>query len=157
LSTTGGPTSCGSSSASASRSRRPHERPGGPAHWPGGGAERAVRCFPETYIPGLRGLDFDVPPRDQRRQEWALEQVRAAAERHHVAFVISRDGKVEGYQAKNQIPVEEEESATTLIGPKGECVAYVPYGQEQLLVHDLDLSRATGFCAKRYKPEFYPA
>lgn len=235
-----------------------------------GAREVAIVCFPETYIPGLRGLDFDVPPRDQRRQEAALETVRVAAERnrvavvlgmewesavgaHNVAFVISRDGKVEGYQAKNQIPVEEEpyfvpdgrrrlfevdgvpfgitichegwrypesvrwsaargarivfhpqltgsdlkgptlerwgdpgspyyekamiargventiyfasvnnamrfqESATSLIGPEGECLAYVPYGQEQLLVHDLDLSRATGFCARRYKPAFYPA
>src|SRR3712207_8505862 len=27
---------------------------------------------------------------------------------HNVAFVISRDGEVVGYQAKNQIPLEEE-------------------------------------------------
>jgi len=229
----------------------------------------AVVCFPETYLPGLRGLDFDVPPRDQARQEAALEDVRAAAERHgvavvmgmewevagrihNVAFVVSKDGVIEGYQAKNQIPVEEEpyyvaegrrrlfevegvafgitichegwrypeavrwaairgarvvfhpqltggdragatiqrwgdpaspyyekamiaraventvyfasvnyamrfqDSATTLIGPEGECVAHVPYGEEQLLVHDLDLARATGFCARRYNPAFYP-
>jgi hypothetical protein len=35
-------------------------------------------------------------------------------------------------------------------------VAHVPYGKEQLLVHDLDLARATGFCARRYDPAFYP-
>jgi predicted amidohydrolase len=229
----------------------------------------AIVCFPETYLPGLRGLDFEVPPHDQRRQMAALEEVCASAERNHVAvvlgmewetalgahnvaFVISRDGRVDGYQAKNQIPLEEEpyyvpdgqrrlfevdgvpfgiaichegwrypesvrwsavrgarivfhpqltgsdetgptlekwgdpaspyyekamvargventiyfasvnnamrfqESATSLIGPDGECVAFVPYGQEQLLVHDLDLSRATGFCARRYNPAFYP-
>jgi predicted amidohydrolase len=229
----------------------------------------AVVCFPETYIPGLRGQDFPVPPPDQRRQESALEEVRAAAERrrvavvigmewesaaglHNVAFVISRGGTIVGYQAKNQLPVEEEpfyvpdgrrrlfevdgvpfgitichegwrypeavrwpaargarlvfhpqltgsdqagptldrwgdpsapyyekamvarsventiyfasvncamqyqDSATSLIGPDGECVAYVPYGKEQLLVHDVDLSRATGFCARRYNPAFYP-
>ena len=85
----------------------------------------AIVCFPETYIPGLRGKDFPVPPPDQRRQQAALEAVRAAAQRHrvavvigmewesaaglhNVAFVISRDGAVEGYQAKNQIPLEEE-------------------------------------------------
>ena len=32
----------------------------------------------------------------------------AAAGLHNVAFVISRDGEVVGYQAKNQIPLEEE-------------------------------------------------
>ncbi|MDQ3524963.1 MAG: carbon-nitrogen hydrolase family protein, partial [Chloroflexota bacterium] len=85
----------------------------------------AIVCFPETYIPGLRGMDFHVPPHDQRRQLEALETVRAAAQRnrvavvigmewesvlgvHNVAVVISRDGEVMGYQAKNQIPPEEE-------------------------------------------------
>ena len=32
-----------------------------------------------------------------------------------------------------------------------------PDGQEQLLVHDLDLSRATGLHARRSHPAFYPA
>ena len=40
----------------------------------------AIVCFPETYIPGLRGCDFPVPEPDQRRQEKALAEVRAAAE-----------------------------------------------------------------------------
>jgi predicted amidohydrolase len=229
----------------------------------------AIVCFPETYIPGLRGQDFPVPPPDQRRQEAALEATQAAAERnrvavvmgmewesplglHNVAFVISREGAIVGYQAKNQLPLEEEpfyvpdgrrrlfavdgvpfgitichegwrypeavrwsaargarlvfhpqltgsdragmtierwgdpgspyyekamvarsventiyfasvncamryqDSATSLVGPDGECVAHVPYGREQLLVHDVDLSRATGLCARRYNPAFYP-
>jgi predicted amidohydrolase len=229
----------------------------------------AIVCFPEAYIPGLRGFDFPVPPHDQHRQRAALEEIRAMAERqrvaivvgmewqtaaglHNVAFVVSRDGEIKGYQAKNQIPVEEEpfyvpdgqrrlfevdgvpfgitichegwrypeavrwlavrgaqlvfhpqltgsdqtgvtidhwgdprspyyektmvarsventiyfasvnyamryqDSATSLLGPDGDCLAHVPYGQEQLLVHDIDLSRATGFCARRYNPAFYP-
>ena len=234
----------------------------------GAAQEVAIVCFPEAYIPGLRGFDFSVPPHDQCRQQAALDEVRALAQRHgvavvigmewetaaglhNVAFVISRDGAIEGYQAKNQIPPEEElfyvpdgrrrlfeidgvpfgitichegwrypeatrwaavrgarlvfhpqltgsdhtgvaidrwgdpgspyyekamvirsventiyfasvnnamryqESATSLIDPDGECVAYVPYGQEQLLVHDIGLSRATRFCARRYNPAFY--
>ena len=219
-----------------------------------------IVCFPEAYIPGLRGFDFPVPVPDQRRQQEALETVRAAAQKygvavvigmeweaplglHNVAFVISRAGEVMDYQAKNQIPLEEEpfyvadgrrqlfevdgvsfgitichegwrypegvrwaatrgarlvfhpqmtgsdhsgasierwgdpespyyekammmrsventiyfasvnyalryqDSATSLIGPEGECLASVPYGQERLLVHDIDLSLATGLCA----------
>lgn len=228
----------------------------------------AIVCFPEAYIPGLRGMDFPVPPPAQQRQEAALEELRAAAQRHgvavvvgmewesavglhNVAFVIARTGVIEGYQAKNQIPPEEEpyyvpdgrrrlfevdgvpfgitichegwrypesvrwsavrgarlvfhpqltgsdrsgptierwgepsspyyekamiarsventvyfasvnyamryqDSATSLIGPEGELLAYVPYGEEQLLVYDIDLSRATGFSARRYDPAFY--
>jgi len=233
-------------------------------------AERqvAIVCFPETYLPGLRGMDFPVPPPDQRRQEDALERVRALAERfgvavimgmewetelglHNVAFVIANDGRVEGYQAKNQIPPEEapyyvgdgrrrlfevdgvpfgitichegwrypesvrwsavrgarivfhpqvtgsdlqgpsierwgdpdspyyekamiarsaensiyfasvnnamrfQDSATSLIGPDACCLAFVPYGEEQLLVHDVDLTRATGLYAQRFDPALY--
>jgi predicted amidohydrolase len=230
----------------------------------------AIVCFPETYLPGLRGQDFFVPPHDQNRQQAALEAVCAAARRHgvaavigmewasaaglhNVAFVVGRDGTVLGCQAKNQIPPEEEpfyvpdgrrqlfevdgvpfgitichegwrypesvrwsavrgarlvfhpqltgsdrsgvpidrwgdpdspyyekamvaraventiyfasvncalryqESATSLIGPAGDCLAFVPYGQEQLLAYDLDLARATGFTARRYNAALYPA
>jgi len=230
----------------------------------------AVVCFPETYIPGLRGMDFPVPRHDQGRQEAALEEIRAAAGRHGVAvvvgmewetavgihnaaLVVSRAGVIEGYQAKNQIPLEEEpyyvpdgarrlfevdgvpfgittchegwrypesvrwsavrgarlvvhpqltgsdetgptltrwgdpdapyyekamvargaenaiyfasvnyamryqDSATSLIDPEGACLAAVPYGEERLLVSDIDQSRATGLYAKRFNPANYPA
>ena len=55
------------------------------------------------------------------------------------------------YFASVNYAMRYQESATSLIGPEGECLAYVPYGQEQLLVHDLDLSRATG-----YRPALQP-
>jgi predicted amidohydrolase len=229
----------------------------------------AIVCFPEAYIPGLRGQDFPVPPPDQGRQQAALERIQTAARQHrvaavigmeweseaglhHGAFVVSREGEVLGWQAKNQLPLEEapfyvpdgrrqlfeidgvpfgitichegwrypeavrwaavrgarlvfhphltgsdrsgvtptrwgdpdapyyekamvlrsientiyfasvnyamryQESATSVIGPEGECLAYVPYGQEQLLVYDLDPSLATGLCARRFNPDFYP-
>lgn len=234
-----------------------------------GAREVAIVCFPEAYIPGLRGEDFPVPSPDQGRQEAALETVRLGARRHgvavvmgmewaspagllNVAFVVSRDGTVQGYQAKNQLAPQEEpfyvpdgrrrlfdvdgvlfgiaichegwrypesvrwaavrgarlvfhpqltgsdragvpidrwgdprspyyekamvarsventiyfasvnyamryqDSATSLLGPDGDCLAHVPYGEEQLLVHDLDLSRATGLYARRYNPILYP-
>ena len=40
-------------------------------------AEAAARgaeivCFPEAYLPGLRGLDFEVAPFDRAQQERAL-------------------------------------------------------------------------------------
>lgn len=51
----------------------------------------AIVCFPETYIPGLRGQDFPVPPPDQRRQQAALEEIRAAAQRSRVAVVMGME------------------------------------------------------------------
>jgi predicted amidohydrolase len=227
-----------------------------------------IVCFPECYLPGMRGQDFDVAAPDQRAQALALEAVRNAAATHgvaaivpmewesqlglqNVAFVISGAGDVLGYQTKNQIPIEEEpyfqpgstrrvftvrgvpfgvaichegwrypetvrwaaargakivfhphyaggaeprdhparwgapespfyekamivrgaenavyfasvnyalprqDAATTLIGPSGECLAHAPYGEESLLVYDVDPQLATGFLAARYQPARY--
>lgn len=226
----------------------------------------AIVCFPEAYLPGLRGQDFEVPPFDQAQQERVLRVVAAWARRYAVAtilgmerltpagrqiaaFVIDGSGRVQGYQTKNQLaPSEDEfyvpgdtrrlfeisgvkfgvaichegwrypetvrwaavrgakvvfhphhtgsdkdgvrltewgaaggpyyekammlrgmentiyfasvnyglrfqESATSLITPSGQCQAYLPYGQEGLLVQALDVAEATGLLATRYAPE----
>jgi predicted amidohydrolase len=44
-------------------------------------------------------------------------------------------------------------SATTsaVVDPEGRLLAHFPYGEEGLLVADLDLARATGLLAKRYR------
>jgi predicted amidohydrolase len=228
----------------------------------------AIVCFPEAYLPGLRGMDFDVPPVDQARQERCLEILQVSAKRHdvavimgmewqtetgilNVAFVIDRDGSVQGYQPKNQIAPSEDayyvpggsrrlfgidgvpfgitichegwrypesvrwsavrgarivfhphvtgsdsegptltrwgdpdapyyekamilracendiwfasvnnafrfqESATTVVSPDGSPAAWVPYGEEALLVCDVDLSIASGIYASRFRPDFY--
>jgi hypothetical protein len=47
------------------------------------------------------------------------------------------------------------ESATSLVDPSGRCQAYLPYGQEGVLVQTIDLTAATGLLAKRYAPERY--
>jgi len=225
-----------------------------------------IACFPETYLPGLRGADFALPPPDPVAQEQALVDIRAMARNHgigvivgmekvtesgllNVAYAISPAGRVLGYQAKNQITPGGEErsyvpdgerrvfamdgarfgivichegwrypetvrwaarrgaqivfqpqvtgsdkkgkrlkvwgesfyekamicraeensiyfasvntamrfqnSATSLIGPDGKRIAYVPYGKEQVLVRTIDLSKATRLYAKRYHPEWY--
>ena len=225
-----------------------------------------IICFPESYIPGLRGQDFDVPKPDQAVMEQCLQELSTAAASygvaaivgmeweteiglHNVAFVISDTEGVLGYQAKNQIPPGEDNiyvpdgkrkiftvknvtcgvsichegwrypetvrwaasrgaqivfhphftgsdkegeiltewgsstyekimvarscentiyfasvncalkyqySATSLLSPWGDCIAHVPYGKEDLLVVDIDLSEATRLFAKRYSPELYP-
>ncbi len=230
------------------------------------GAE--IVCFPEAYLPGLRGQDFDVLPWDQSRQERALQAVAQWARAYAVAtilgmerltesgrqiaaFVIDARGQIQGYQTKNQLDPSEDqfyvpgntrrlfeingvkfgvaichegwrypetvrwaavrganivfhphhtgsdlggvrptewgaaggayyekammmrsientiyfasvnyalrfqESATSLIAPSGRCQAYLPYGQEGVLVQPIDVEEATGLLALRYAPERY--
>lgn len=230
------------------------------------GAE--IVCFPEAYLPGLRGLDFEVPPFDRAQQEralasaarWARAYGIAAvlgmewisdAGRQIAAVVIDAGGEIQGVQTKNQLdPTEEplyvhghtrrlfevgglrfgvaicheafrypetvrwaavrgarlvfhphctgsdrtgvqparwgdpaspyyekatmcralengiwfasvnyafrfQESATSIISPSGECAAHLPYGQEGVLVHEIDVDAATGLLASRYAPDRY--
>jgi predicted amidohydrolase len=227
-----------------------------------------IICFPEAYVPGLRGQDFDVYPFDRRDQERALAAVAQGARgfgvatilgmervtesgRQIAAFVIDAQGELQGIQTKNQLdPTEErfyvpgdtrqifeiqglrfgvaichegwrypetvrwaarrgakivfhpqhtgsnhegvrlqewgspqapyyekamtmrslentiyfasvnyalrfQESATCLIDPAGRCQAYLPYGEEGVLVQPIDIKEATGLLASRYAPERY--
>jgi predicted amidohydrolase len=227
-----------------------------------------IVCFPEAYLPGLRGQDFEVPPFDRTHQEhveqtvaqWArtysittllgMERITENV-RQIVAVVFDPDGKIQGYQTKNQLdPTEDQfyvpgntrhifevngmkfgivichegwrypetvrwaamrgakivfhpqltgyekqgikitewgssqapyyekammmrsientiyfasvnyalrfqEAATSLINPAGECQAFLPYGQEGVLVQSIDLDKATGLLASRFAPARY--
>jgi predicted amidohydrolase len=230
------------------------------------GAE--IVCFPEAYLPGLRGQDFEVLHWDEAQQERALQAVAQSARTHAVATilgmekltpagrqiaacVIDAQGRIQGYQTKNQLDPSEDpfyvpgdtrqlfeingtkfgvaichegwrypetvrwaavrgakivfhphqtgsdregvlltqwgaagepyyekammmrskentiffasvnyamrfqESATSLIDPSGQCQAYLPYGQEGVLVQAVKVEEATGLLATRYAPERY--
>ena len=230
------------------------------------GAE--IVCFPEAFLPGLRGLDFEVPPFDERQQERALRTIAQWARtdkiatilgmewltnagRQIAAVVLDATGEMKGCQTKNQLDPSEEplyvpgytrqlfeinglkfgvaichegfrypetvrwaaargakivfhqhctgsdktgvrltewgaatnpyyekammcrglentiyfasvnyafryqESATCLITPSGKCQAYLPYGQEGVLVQSINRDAATGLLASRYAPERY--
>jgi predicted amidohydrolase len=227
-----------------------------------------IVCFPEAYLPGLRGQDFEVLPFDRTHQEQVLQAVGQWARMYSVAtilgmervtdagrqiaaFVIDAQGQVQGYQTKNQLDPSEDrfyipgnarrlfeingiklgvaichegwrypetvrwaavrgakivfhpqhtgnekkgirltewgaaggpyyekammmrsmentiyfasvnyalrfqESATSLIAPSGQCQAYLPYGQEGVLVQQIKVEEATGLLAARYAPERY--
>jgi predicted amidohydrolase len=227
-----------------------------------------IVCFPEAYLPGLRGQDFEVFPFDLADQEHALRAVGEWAQRCAIAtllgmeritpqgrqiaaYVIDAQGRVHGYQTKNQLdPTEDQfyepgdtrrvfeingvkfgvaichegwrypetvrwaavrgakivfhpqhsgrhrngvrltqwgasdgpyyekammmrsrentiyfasvnyalpfqESATSLIAPSGECQAFLPYGEEGVLVQRIDIEKATGLLAARYAPGRY--
>jgi len=87
------------------------------------GAE--IVCFPEAYLPGLRGQDFEVVPFDRTQQERVLQTVAqwaraysvatilgmerlTAAGRQIAAFVIDARGELQGYQTKNQLDPTED-------------------------------------------------
>jgi predicted amidohydrolase len=53
--------------------------------------------------------------------------------------------------------VRFQESATAVISPSGECQAFLPYGEEGVLVERIDLDAATGLLAARFAPARYPA
>jgi predicted amidohydrolase len=89
-------------------------------------AQRArIVCFPEAYLPGLRGQDFEVPPFDREHQERALQAVSQWARTYAVAtilgmeriteagrqiaaFVLDAQGRLQGYQTKNQLDPTED-------------------------------------------------
>ena len=88
------------------------------------GAE--IVCFPEAYLPGLRGQDFEILPWNQTQQDrvlqavaqWArtyavdailgMEKVTPAG-RQIVACVIDARGQIQGYQTKNQLAPSEDQ------------------------------------------------
>ena len=93
----------------------------------GEAAERraAIVCFPEAYLPGLRGQDFEVPRFERADQERALEAAAGWARRHAIAvilgmeritdegrqvaaFVIDAAGSLLGFQTKNQLDPSED-------------------------------------------------
>jgi hypothetical protein len=54
-----------------------------------------------------------------------------------------------------QLALRFQESATTLIAPSGQCQAYLPYGEEGVLVQAINVDEATGLQAARFAPERY--
>ena len=59
------------------------------------------------------------------------------------------------YFASVNYAVRFQESATSLIAPSGACQAFLPYGEEGVLVQAIDVEEATGLLATRYAPERY--
>lgn len=85
-----------------------------------------IICFPESIIPGLRGVGYSVEAYDHDRMTDLLDEVRLHAAKseiavilpmewqddvglHITAFVISESGEILGYQTKNQYDPDEDQ------------------------------------------------
>jgi predicted amidohydrolase len=84
-------------------------------------------CFPESYIPGYPGMGAGPEERTAEKLTAALDRAKEIARDNHiaiilpmdwrlpeglfnVAFVISAEGEVLGYQTKNQLDPSEDET-----------------------------------------------
>jgi len=66
------------------------------------GAE--IVCFPEAYVPGLRGQDFEVFPFDRAAEERSLRTVSQWAREHRIATILGMERSVDaGAGAGRQI------------------------------------------------------
>ncbi|WP_141432189.1 carbon-nitrogen hydrolase family protein [Bacillus sp. 03113] len=88
--------------------------------------ECSLISFPESIIPGLRGVGYHVEEYNHNIQMDALDEICTLARQkkitvilpmewkdelglHIVAFVISNNGEILGYQTKNQIDPDEDQ------------------------------------------------
>jgi predicted amidohydrolase len=84
-----------------------------------------------------------------------LKRWGAAENPYYEKAMMMRSRENTIYFASVNYALRFPESATSLIRPDGECQAYLPYGQEGILVQKLDLEAAAGLLARRYAPERY--
>ena len=106
----------------------------------------AVRGAKVVFHPQLTGSD---------REGIRLTQWGSAAAPYYEKAMMCRSIENGIYFASVNYGLRFQESATSLIAPSGQCQAYLPYGQEGVLVQAIDVEQATGLLASRYAPERY--
>jgi len=83
----------------------------------------------------------------------ALTQWGATGSPYYEKAMLCRGIENTIYFASVNYAMRFQESATSLIDPSGRCQAYLPYGEEGVLVQSIDAGQATGLLARRYAPE----
>ena len=114
--------------------------------------------YPETVRwAAVRGAKIVFHPHHtgSDREGVRLTQWGAASGPYYEKAMMMRSIENTIYFASVNYALRFPESATSLIAPSGQCQAYLPYGQEGILVHDINIEEATGLLAARYAPERY--
>ena len=91
-----------------------------------------------------------ISERSPRSTAWG-----AAGGAYYEKAMMMRSVENTIYFASVNYALRFQESATSLIAPSGQCQAYLPYGQEGVLVQTINVEEATGLLANRYAPERY--
>lgn len=71
--------------------------------------------------------------------------------------MVCRAGENTVYFASVNFALPIQEAATSILSPEGEILASLPRSVPGLLVHEIDLSKASGLLASRYAPDRYQA
>jgi predicted amidohydrolase len=84
-----------------------------------------IACFPEAYLPGLRGVDLEVLPFAEKDYERVLARVGDLSQKHAIATILGTEeptragrlnvavvfdarGRILGSQTKNQVAPSED-------------------------------------------------
>jgi len=111
--------------------------------------------YPETVRwAAMRGAKIVFHPQHTgthgagvRLTEWG-----AAGSTYYEKAMMMRSIENTIYFASVNYALPFQESATSLIAPSGQCQAYLPYGEEGVLVRAIDITAATGLLATRFSP-----
>lgn len=104
----------------------------------------AVRGAKIVFHPHCTGSDKT----GERLTQWG-----ATGSPYYEQAMLMRSRENTIYFASVNYAFRYQESATSLITPSGQCQAYLPYGQEGVLVQSIQVDEATGLLARRYAPE----
>lgn len=114
--------------------------------------------YPETVRwAAVRGAKIVFHPQHTGSEQAGVQLTEwgAASSPYYEKAMMMRSRENMIYFASINYALRFQESATSLIAPTGECQAYLPYGQEGLLVQSINAEEATGLLARRYAPERY--
>ncbi len=111
--------------------------------------------YPETVRwPARHGAHVVFHPHFHERESggYAPSTFADPANTFHEKALLCRAAENTCYIASVNTASAGSPTTSVVVRPDGTVQVYQPYGQEGLLVADLDLSAATGLLARRYRP-----
>ena len=111
--------------------------------------------YPETVRwPARRGAHVVFHPHFHEAEAGSFRPERFADPRNtfHEKAALCRAAENTCYFATVNYASDGSPTTSAIINPDGTVLSYQPYGEEGLLIGDLELDAATGLLATRYKP-----
>ena len=111
--------------------------------------------YPETVRWAVRRgaqVVFHQQFHEADQQSYRPKEFADPANSFHEKALLCRAAENTCYVASANYASEGSPTTSAIVNPDGTVLAYQPYGRAGLLIADLDLSKATGLLAQRYKP-----